>query len=221
MSDDSHAAPFEALPETLPVFPLAGALLLPRGRLPLNIFEPRYLRMVRDVIGGHRLIGMVQPLEGEANAARPEIYRVGCAGRISAFAEADQGRYLITLTGVCRFRVHDELTTATPYRQVVPDYAAFRGDVTPADEPGVDRERLLKALRAYLAVKGVEVEWRTIDGLDDDALVVSLAMACPFAPTEKQALLEAASIAERARALTALIEMGSLGALDGGDASTH
>jgi hypothetical protein len=209
---------FDELPRRLPIFPLAGALLLPGGRLPLNIFEPRYLAMTRDAMAGQRMIGMVQPLEDGGSAARPAVYRTGCAGRITEFSETKNGRFRITLSGVCRFRLVEELAVATPYRQVIASYARFRDDLGPADAAGVDRERLLRVLRAFLEIKGIGAEWGAIDQAPTDLLVNSLAMICPFAAREKQALLEAETLAERARVMTALMEMATLGRGSGSDA---
>ena len=210
MSGGRHGTSLERLPATLPVFPLSGVLLLPGGRLPLNIFEPRYLEMVEHALASERLIGMVQPLAPEDEVERPRLYATGCAGRIGTFAETDDGRYLITLVGVCRFRILDELPVASPYRRARVSFAPFRADLGEAGGGGVDRERLLAALKAYLGQGHVDVDWNAIQDLDDEALVTSLAMACPFQPSEKQALLEAADLGERARALISLIEMEAL-----------
>ena len=220
MSDGSHDIPFGELPPVLPIFPLSGALLLPRGRLPLNIFEPRYLKLIEDVLGADRLIGMVQPTRSEHESEAPPLFGMGCAGRINAFAETDQRRYLITLAGVCRFRIAEELSVTTPYRQVRPEWSPFEGDCERDADPMIDRERLVTSLRAYLGVQGIQIEWETLEELDNEALVTSLAMACPFDPTEKQAMLEAESVEERGRALTALLEMGAI-AGDADGAPTH
>ena len=210
MSSDSHPSRVVPLPATLPLFPLSGVLLLPRGRLPLNIFEPRYLEMVEHALGRERLIGLVQPSDAEERAGRPELFEIGCAGRVSAFAEAEDGRYLITLQGVCRFRIIDEVAEAGPYRTARVSWDPFRADLDQVIAGEIGRERLLEALRAYLRRKRMEMKWDTIEDMDDNALVTALAMACPFQANEKQALLEAADLNERARALTALIEMASL-----------
>lgn len=195
------------LPRVIPVFPLDGALLLPRGTLPLNIFEPRYLNMVDDAMASERVIGMVQTRRG-GDRALPLLQTVGCAGRITSFAETSDGRYLITLTGLARFRLGDELPTHTPYRQVKADFAAFEADLRPEEDEGAfERERMLTALRVYLNQRSMDVDWSTAQEAPAEALVNSLSMALPFDPPEKQALLEAASLAERARALTALLEI--------------
>ena len=200
-------ARLKATPETLPLFPLAGALLLPGGQLPLNIFEPRYLAMVDAALAGDRLIGMIQPRES-MTAERPPLYNAGCAGRITSFAETDDGRYLINLTGTRRFRLADELASDTPYRLARPDWAAFEVDARKdktADE--IDRDELLDALRDYLDTEHLEIEWEKAAEASAEALVVSLAMGCPFPPNEKQALLEAKTLAEQAHCLTALMAL--------------
>jgi Lon protease-like protein len=198
-----------ALPETLPIFPLTGVLLLPRGRLPLNIFEPRYLAMTRDAMEGERLIGMVQPSDPPIRELNPAIYPTGCAGRITAFSETDDGRLLITLTGVSRFRIREELPLLSGYRRVVPEWQPFAGDRDEPGDVGFDRERLVLGLKSFFAQRQVNADWEAIDKAPGDMLVNSIAMLCPFVPTEKQALLEARDFAERARLLTALIEMSA------------
>lgn len=199
------------LPERIPVFPLAGALLLPGGQLPLNIFEPRYLRMVDDALGGDRVIGMIQPRDGAMSDNAP-LYAVGCAGRITSFSETDDGRYLITLNGHKRFRVKEEARADTPYRQALVDWSAFPADdLSDPSTDLVDRRRLVEAMRHYLQTEGLKTDWEVVDDAPTEALVCSLAMGCPFAPNEKQALLEAGTAAERADCLIALMEMSSAG----------
>jgi len=203
------------LPATLPVFPLGGALLLPRGVLPLNIFEPRYLAMVDAALrSGDRLIGMVQPkspgaMFGEGDpSASPEIHAVGCAGRITAFNETDDGRLLMTLTGICRFKVVEELDTVTPFRQVRADFKSFSNDLsTGSGELDVDRDGLLDILRRYLDANGLQADWEAIERSSSEALVNSLCMISPFGPQEKQAMLEAESLEQRNQILIALAEM--------------
>jgi Lon protease-like protein len=197
----------------LPVFPLPGVLLLPRGRLPLNIFEPRYLAMTRAALGGPRLIGMVQPRDPEAAGPQPELQRVGCAGRIVSFAESDDGRYLVTLTGVCRFSILGELPLEQGFRRVVPDWAPYAADLEPASA-SVDRTRLIGALRAFFADQPVRIDWKAIEETADDRLIVSLAMLCPFEAAEKQILLEAPSPSERAKVMIALLESAALARAD-------
>jgi uncharacterized protein len=196
------------LPAIIPVFPLDAALLLPHGELPLNIFEPRYLNMVDDALAGERLIGMVQTRAG-ASPFGPNLARVGCLGRLTAFSETVDERYLVTLTGICRFSVAEELASQTPYRQVRADYAAFAGDLRPmADDDGFDRLRFLAALKAYLDRRGLAMEdWESPKSAAAESLVNGLAMVLPFSPGEKQALLEAPSLAERREALIALMEI--------------
>jgi Lon protease-like protein len=196
------------LPGTLPVFPLTGVLLLPRGRLPLNIFEPRYLAMFDDSLRSHRLIGMIQPVNDD-NADPPALRSVGCAGRIISFNESEDGRYIITLGGITRFRVGAELAAATPYRQVQPQFEEYADDLTPVrlSHDAIDRPRLLQALRRYLDANKLKADWGGIENAEIEGLVNSLCMISPFGPTEKQALLEAPSLRDRADALTALIEM--------------
>jgi Lon protease-like protein len=197
---------FDELPPVIPIFPLTGVLLLPRGRMPLNIFEPRYLAMVSDALAYPRLIGMVQPREGLGDAGDPTVYATGCAGRITGFGEVDDGRYEITLTGVARFAIVEELQQVKGYRPVRVDWSRFRDDLVPSSG-GFDRERLLAALKPYLKRHKVKTDWDAITKTADDRLVTSLAMVCPFAPSEKQGLLEAEGLPARARLLTALLEM--------------
>ena len=200
--------PSAALCETLPIFPLTGVLLLPHGRLPLNIFEPRYLAMTRDALGGDRLIGMVQPSDPNVSlAGNPPVYPTGCAGRITSFSESDDGRYLITLTGLCRFRIREELPLHNGYRRVIPKWDEFANDLRNQREPGFDRERLIRGLRAYFARHQIKAEWDAINSVPGERLVTSIAMVCPFEPSEKQALLEARDLDERASLLTAIVEM--------------
>ena len=195
-----------ALPDILPIFPLTGVLLLPRGRLPLNIFEPRYLAMFRDAMGGERLIGMVQPSDPPIRELNPAVYPLGCAGRITGFSETEDGRFLVALTGVSRFRIREELPLLSGYRRVIPEWDDFAEDRNP-DEAGFDRGRLTLALRSFFGQRQVEADWSAIEQAPGENLVTSIAMMCPFAPSEKQALLEAKTLDERARLLTALIEM--------------
>ncbi len=217
---ESKSSATGPLPDTIPIFPLTGVLLLPRGRLPLNIFEPRYLAMTRDALGGERLIGMIQPSDPQEGGMNPAVYPVGCAGRITTFSETDDGRYLITLTGVSRFRIREELPLLSGYRRVVPDWTAFAHD-REAAEPGFDRERLIRGLKTYFGQRQVDADWSLIDKAPAEHLVSSIAMLCPFAPSEKQALLEAADLDARAALLTALVEMASVAPTAEGGASRH
>ncbi|HZS65397.1 MAG TPA: LON peptidase substrate-binding domain-containing protein [Xanthobacteraceae bacterium] len=198
------------LPQTLAVFPLPGALLLPRGQLPLNIFEPRYLAMVDDALrDGHRVIGMIQPDQAHpGNPVKPCLYKVGCAGRITQIAETGDGRYVLQLTGVARFRVEEELTVATAYRQCRVTYHPFTDDfVARKGESQVDREGLLKALANFLEANNLKADWAGIEQAPNEALVNALSMMSPYGPAEKQALLEAPDLKTRAEILVALTEI--------------
>lgn len=203
-----HPRP-EDLPESFPVFPLTGALLLPRGRLPLNIFEPRYLALIEEALANGRMFGMIQPdPQAPPVAAGLALYRVGCLGRLSSFSETEDGRYLITLTGVIRFAVAEEYPLQRGFRRVHADFTGFAADLDAiAPMTGFDRPALLAALRASFARRGIEANWEAIDGLADEALVTTLCMACPFEAAEKQALLEAATPADRAAALVTLLQI--------------
>jgi Lon protease-like protein len=200
------------LPAILPIFPLTGVLLLPRGRLPLNIFEPRYLAMTRDAMDGERLIGMVQPSGPPIRDMNPAVYPTGCAGHITAFSETEDGRILVTLTGVSRFRIKEELPLLSGYRRVVPDWNDFAGDRDATAADGFDRSRLTQGLRHFFTQRQVQADWDAIDQAPAEMLVTAISMQCPFAPNEKQALLEARDLGERAALLTALIEMAATGA---------
>jgi uncharacterized protein len=201
------------LPADFAVFPLTGALLLPRGKLPLNIFEPRYLAMTEDALGEGRMFAMIQP---DPNAPEgpdgPGLYPIGCLGRLSSFSETDDGRFLITLNGLIRFNVAAELPMRRGYRRVRADFSRYLDDLHDASQPiGVEREAVLSALRAYFARRSVDANWDAIRRMPDDALVVTLSMVCPFEPAEKQALLEAATEQDRAATLLALLQMGAAG----------
>lgn len=199
------------LPEVIPVFPLPGALLLPRGQMPLNIFEPRYLAMVDDALrDGHRLIGMIQPDVAHADAAAevPPLFRIGCVGRITELAESGDGRYLIELTGIARFRVDEELPVKTLYRQCRVSYAPFADDfVARKGENEVDREAVLTALRDFLEANNLKADWEGIEKAPNEALVNALSMMSPYGPAEKQALLEAPDLKTRAEILVAITEI--------------
>lgn len=197
------------LPQVIPIFPLDGALLLPRGGLPLNIFEPRYLNMIDDAMSGDRLIGMIQTRPG-GDRERPALAAVGCVGRITSYAETADGRYMITLTGVCRFRVAAELPIATPYRQVQASFTEFEQDLQAhADGPEADRVELLDALKAYLEPRGLDIDWSTARDAPVEALVNSLSAALPFEAPEKQAILEGYDLEDRRLALVALMRIAA------------
>ena len=228
------------LPATLPVFPLPGVLLLPRGRLPLNIFEPRYVAMFDDALcAPDRLIGMIQPTQAEIEGAEiegaeiegaeaegadspardgrkaPALYRTGCAGRIVSMSETEDGRYLVTLMGICRFNVAAEVEGRRGYRRVTPDFAAWAGDLDREATIINDRRRLIGALKTYFRINHIEADWEGIEETSDDKLLTTLAMVCPFDPSEKQALLECKTCSDRAKAMTTLLEMAALPGCDG------
>ncbi len=208
---------FDDLPATLPIFPLTGVLLLPRGRLPLNIFEPRYLNMVSDALGGNRMFGMIQPSEADAeqNEGDPPLYQIGCAGRITHFEETKDDRFILSLKGVCRFRTTEKIPTTRGYRRSAVDWAPFRDDLHSVQDTQIDRGRLEKAVRSYFAAKELEANWEAIEKADDEYLVTSIAMLCPFDPSEKQALLEASDLMTRSELLTTIVEMAALDQTDG------
>ena len=210
----------------LAIFPLPGALLLPRGRLPLNIFEPRFVAMVDDALRSRRLIGMVQPQgvppedddEADddddsqdvglaADQPNPALYEVGCVGRLTSFVERQDGTYAVTLAGIARFRIRREIEPLHGYRRVVPDFSPYTGDMVEPEPAGFDRDALIEALRRFFSLRGFEARWEAIEQMDDETLVITLSMICPFAVAEKQALLEAATLKLRARTLLALLQM--------------
>lgn len=199
---------FEDLPLTLPVFPLTGVLLLPRAKLPLNIFEPRYLNMALDAMRSDRLIGMIQPHQESDGDDPSQLYQVGCAGRITSFSETEDQRLLITLTGVCRFRVAEELPTIRGYRMVRPQWDDFADDFK-VDAGDIDRERLLACLKAYLTANQIEADWSAVADSSAERLVTTLAMIFPFEPSEKQALLESNTVTGRSETIMTLMELAS------------
>ena len=201
---------FEDLPESIPVFPLAGVLLLPRGNLPLNIFEPRYLAMVEDALASDRVIGMIQPRDAGGAEPAPELFRTGCAGRICRFEETDDGRYLIALRGVCRFDIAQELEPVRGYRRVRADWSPYEADLAPGGGNALNRDRLLAVLERYFAAQEIDADWDALREAPEERLVTCLSMVCPFDAAEKQALLEAPDLAARAEVLTALMEMAAL-----------
>ena len=204
------------LPETIPIFPLPGALLLPRARLPLHIFEPRYLAMLDACMASRdRLIGMVQPRSvPEGEAAR--LHAIGCAGRLTAFSETEDGRYMITLTGVSRFRILSEVTSGTPFRRVQASWAGFARDIGPAEtDPGLDRAGFLDLLKRYFVAVELSTAWNSLREAEDELLINALSMLCPFPPEERQALLEAPSLSTRRETLVMLMEFALRGASGG------
>lgn len=208
--------PFQPGPEQLPaeiaIFPLSGALLLPGGKLPLNIFEPRYMAMALDSLASGRMFGMIQGDPSQPRGERGSIvFQVGCLGRISSFSETEDGRLLITLTGVTRFRVLEELELRRGYRRVRADYTPYADDLEPDAPEEVARDAILTALRPYFAAKGIDANWDAIEEMAGPALVTTLAMVCPFGVPEKQALLEAATLKDRTQSLVALLRMAAHG----------
>jgi Lon protease-like protein len=196
----------QELPETVPVFPLEGVLLLPRGQLPLNIFEPRYLQMFEDALAKGRLLGIVQPFDDEDGAEA--LQKIGCLGRVSSFSETDDGRMIVSLTGVARFAIAEELNVLTPYRQIRADYRPFESDlIADVGSLDVNREGVLDVLKRYLEANGMSADWSAIESSNNEALVNSLCIISPYGAQEKQAMLEAATLAERAEILIALTEM--------------
>ena len=198
------------LAEVIAVFPLTGALLLPRGQMPLNIFEPRYLAMIDDALrAGHRLIGMIQPDVSHAGSSdHPALFHIGCVGRITQFGETGDGRYILELTGISRFRVIEELSVTTAYRQCRIDYFPFVDDFTARKgEDLVNRSEVLRVLQAFLKANNLKVDWDGIEKAPNEALVNALAMMSPYGAPEKQALLEAPNLKERAEILVAVTEM--------------
>ena len=202
---------FEALPSVLPVFPLAGVLLLPKGKLPLNIFEPRYLNMTRDALGAERLIGMIQPLGKTGTANEPALYRCGCAGRITVFAETDDGRFLITLAGVIRFDVREELSLHNGYRRVIADYGRWRRDLEEEGGGEIDTDRLLALFRRYAGSSGIDVAWKRVGEMPAPKLVTALAMTGAFDTGETQAMPEAPDLPGRPGCLSTLLRMAASG----------
>ncbi len=201
------------LPSRIPLFPLRGAILLPRATLPLNVFEPRYLAMLEDVLAGQRIIGVIQPSTGDGDIESPErkdaqLHRVGCAGRVTAYQELDDGRLLITLTGVARYTIIDEAATASPYRTATVTYDAFASDFDIGrGEEQVDRTNLVRVLRAYLEQNRLKADWTAIERAPSEYLINALCVMSPYGPEEKQALLEAEDLKRRAEVLIALAEM--------------
>ena len=203
-----HYHSYSDLPKSLPLFPLSGVVLLPRGQLPLNVFEPRYLEMVDYALSGDRLIGMIQPAESEDKVPVPRLTHVGCAGKIISFRESEDNRYLITLAGICRFRLTGEMQSTTPWRAGFCDFSGFASDLAQPGEDTFPRDRLLRALKNYLTNRDMQADWSSVMTAPGEALINALAMMCPFDPAEKKALLEAESVQDRASTLIALLEIG-------------
>lgn len=210
MIDETGEGSAVALPVIAPVFPLAGVLLLPRARLPLHIFEPRYRAMTADALDGERMIALAQPRDPASEAEQPDLYDIACLGRIVEDEQLEDGRWLLTLEGVIRLKISEELALKDGYRRVRADYSEYAHDLAPAlDGLGVDREGLMGALEAYLSARGLSADQDAIGKLPDEPLVNALAMACPFLPAEKQALLQAVDARERACLLDALLRLSA------------
>jgi uncharacterized protein len=207
------------LPELIPVFPLPGALMLPRARLPLHIFEPRYLAMIEDCLKTkHRLIGMIQPRETPASGNRPaekRLQAIGCAGRLTGFSETEDGRYMITLSGASRFRVKEEVQGFTPYRRCMVDWTPFARDLGPAeDDKGFRRSEFMALLGRFFTKMELSTDWGSLKDAEPELLINSLSMLCPFSPEDKQALLEAPTLDTRRETLVTLIEFALRGGAD-------
>lgn len=219
MAPNPFTLPFDSLPETLSIFPLANAVVMPGCQLPLNIFEPRYLNMVFDALGADRLIGMVQPDPSEDGEA--PVYGIGTAGRIISFSETQDGRLLIVLTGICRFDIREEVQTSRGYRRVIPDWRRFRGDFeVPGGDAGHDRTRLIALLKEYFQRKGMETNWTAVEQMPLPLLVNLLTGQLPFDPPERQALVETVTLDERVDKLIHLLEFDVVG-MAMGDGTRH
>ncbi|MGB0720449.1 MAG: LON peptidase substrate-binding domain-containing protein [Bdellovibrionales bacterium] len=221
MDQNPYAPSFDDLPESLPIFPLYGVLLLPKGQLPLNIFEPRYVRMVDDALKTHRMIGVIQPKSAGENAEKSSLYTIGCAGKITEFVHMRDGRYSIALNGICRFKIEVELDTGLAYRVVRPQWAAYQNDLAVKSCLDVDRDKLLELLRIYFEREGMSCDFQKIKSIEDQNLMAALAMVCPFEPNEKQALLEQPCCVERSKLLMTMLEMAICGGPGGGDDKKH
>ncbi|MFK7901353.1 MAG: LON peptidase substrate-binding domain-containing protein [Nitratireductor sp.] len=193
------------IPKEIPIFPLSSALLLPRGNMSLNIFEPRYLTMVSDALGTGRLVGMIQPLQNQESTSNPALCEIGCLGKITGFQETEDGRFLINLSGICRFHISNELEQKNGYRraQIIP----MLSDLRPEDDSSIDRKQLLDTFQRFLTTHSMETDWDVIEQTENETLITALCMMCPYGPAEKQALLEADSLKERAETLIALTEI--------------
>jgi len=216
MARRRHYQSVADLPAVIPIFPLTGVLLLPRARLPLNVFEKRYLALVDAAMDSHRLIGMIQPkTAGQDMVPKPDLSDTGCVGRIVEYSETEDGRYLITLAGVARFRIAGERVARTPFRQVAADYEPYTDDMNTADDTVIPRDRLLAALKPYLKEREMKTDWSSIQEAPAETLINALSMMCPFEPRDKQALLEAQRLKDRAEALITLIEIANASSVTG------
>ena len=207
MSYSPFIAPYKQLPETLPIFPLPGAIVMPGGELPLNIFEPRYLSMVSDALGTHHMIGMIQP---DPNARDANVLcRTGCAGRITQYRETSDGRIEMVLSGVCRYDLGEELPTTRGYRLIVPDWSRFSDDYTNhEDQLRAEHDHLIRVLKHYFDDKGLQADWSMLERLSTEGLMNSLSMALPISEQDKQELLETVEPAQRLHSFTSLLGDG-------------
>jgi len=208
MDNNPYAPKFDTLPDTLAVFPLTGVLLLPHGNLPLNIFEPRYTAMIDDALSSSKMIGMLQPHKPNGDGTNA-TYKIGCAGKITEYAETPDGRYIVNLTGICRFHIKEELDTPRPYRIVQPDWKEFEHDVKIPKALGVDREKLMSLLCGYFKQNGMSCNYDKFEDIPDNKLITTLAMICPFEPSEKQALLEKMCHVQRVETFMTMLEMAT------------
>ncbi|SEW45735.1 hypothetical protein SAMN04488515_3377 [Cognatiyoonia koreensis] len=199
------------LPDTIPVFPLPGALLLPRARLPLHLFEPRYLAMCDDMLKtSTRLVGMVQPYDAPDKDGK--LHTIGCAGKLTAFSETEDGRYMVTLSGISRFRIVEEVEGFTPYRRCKVDWSGFDRDLGPAEKDDTfNRDEFMQTLGRFFDDQGLRTDWESLGDAEDELLINSLSMLCPFEPEDRQALLEAPSLTTRRETLVTLIEFALRG----------
>jgi Lon protease-like protein len=204
---DPFTPPFDRLPDTLPIFPLAGAIVMPGSQLPLNIFEPRYLNMVFDSLGTSRMIGMVQPESASDESGNGAVFGTGTAGRITSFSETGNGRLLIVLTGICRFDIAEEITTTRGYRLAKADWQRFRGDYEPGLAMSADRDHLLQLIRAYFRRHDIDTDWEALEKIDTSLMVNLLIGQLPLDLTDKQALVETVAAEERVKLFTGLLEM--------------
>ena len=206
--EDPFGAPYDKLPKDLAIFPLPGVLLLPHGRIPLNVFEDRYVKMVLDSLKQSRLIGMVQPLEFLSDPVPNEtaLFHIGCAGRITTFAECDDGRIITTLQGICRFKIAKELNKQGPYRRIKPDFSSFKDDLS-FISPNINRENLIPVLKEYFELKGITFSVSDLNKIDDRLLIPTLGMINPFDYREKQAILETRDVNDIAKLMVSIMEM--------------
>ena len=197
------------LPKTISVFPLSNFIIFPNTTVPLNIFESRYIDMINDSMKSNKFIGMIQPKNSNEEINPPKLHNVGCLGKITSFRETEDGRYLITLLGICRFNIEQEIDSTRGYRRVVPNWEPFRSDVEKTAKFDMDKERLMAALRGYFEKKTIDADWEAINRMNNVDLITTLSMICPFSATEQQALLVAEKVEDRASTMISLLEMAS------------